>query len=83
MIVFADPVVDWDALGQVILYSVGAGVGVSLVFSLAIVGAARFGEARAGGRHGEATGYALMAGLGLAATVACVVVAIIVMTNKS
>jgi hypothetical protein len=73
------PIVDWSALGQVVLYSLGAGVGVAVCFSLAIVGATRWSEVR---RGSAAAGYALLAVLGLAVTVAAVVIAIVVMTNK-
>lgn len=83
MILLADstPVVDWEKLGQVVLYSLIAGVGVTVCFSLAILGATRFAEVRRGG--GGAVGYALLAALGLTATVAAAVVAIVVMTSKS
>jgi hypothetical protein len=82
--VFAAPVVDWATLGEVILYSLLAGVGVSVCFSLAIVGSARLAESRRDDARGggAAVGYALLAGLGLAATVAAVVLGIIVMTTK-
>jgi hypothetical protein len=82
--VFAAPVVDWATLGEVIVYSLLAGVGVSICFSLAIVGSARLAESRRGesGGGGAAIGYAVLAALGLAATVAAVVLGIIVMTTK-
>ena len=84
MLLAADPVVDWGKLGQVVAYSAVVGIGVALCFSLAIVGAIRFSEARRGpGGTGAALGYALLATLGLAATLAAAVGAIIVMTNKS
>ena len=79
----ATTVVDWNALGQVVLYSLGAGVGVMLCFALAILGAARCAELRTADRPAGAAGYALLGVLGLAATIAAVVIAIIVMTNKS
>jgi hypothetical protein len=73
------PVVDWGALGQVVLYSLGIGVGVAVCFSFAILGATRWNEVR---RGSGAAGYALMAVLGLAVTVGAVVLAIVVMTRK-
>jgi hypothetical protein len=83
MMLLADPVVDWGKLGQVVAYSAVVGIGVALCFSLAILGAVRFTEARRGGAGtGAAIGYAMLATLGLAATVAAAVGAIIVMTNK-
>ena len=75
----ATPVVDWGKLGQVILYSLGAGVGVAICFSFAILGATRWSEVR---RGSGAVGYALMAAVGLAVTVGAVVLAIIIMTRK-
>lgn len=82
-LVFGDPIVDWDALGQVILYAFGSGVGVAICFSLAILGAIRFNEHRGAGRNSSAGGYAMVGVFGLAVTVGAVVIAIIVMTNKS
>jgi hypothetical protein len=80
----SDPVVDWAKLGQVILYSLAVGVGVALCFSLAIVGATRLAEIRRGeGRGAAAVAYGLLAALGLAASLAAAVIAIVVMTNKS
>jgi hypothetical protein len=79
----AAPVVDWQTLGEVVLYSLAAGVGVAVCFSLAIVGAARFGDARREGGGGVAAiAYAALAALGLGATLAAVVIGIVVMTSK-
>ena len=82
MIRLAGSIVDWGALGKVVLYSLGAGVGVAFCFSVAIVGAARFAEARRGEANVAAAFYGVLAGLGLAATTAAVVVGIIVMAKK-
>jgi hypothetical protein len=82
-VIAANPIVDWNALGQVVLYSLGVGVGVMLCYALAILGATRFAELRAGDRTGGALAYAVLGVLGFAATIAAVVGAIIVMTNKS
>jgi hypothetical protein len=80
----ADPVVDWGKLGQVVAYSAVIGIGVAFAFSFAVVGATRFAEIRRdGGSPVAATAYALLATIGLAATVAAAVVAIVVMTKKS
>jgi phage tail tape-measure protein len=84
LIAASSPVVDWGKLGQVVLYSLGAGVGVAVCFSLAILGATRFAEARRGaGGGGPAVAYALLGAVGLAATVGAVVVGIIVMASKT
>jgi hypothetical protein len=80
----SSPIVDWGKLGQVVLYSLGAGVGVAVCFSLAIVGATGFAEARRGAGAGVAAAfYAVLAVAGLAATVAAVVLAIVVMASKT
>jgi cation transporter-like permease len=79
----SDPVVDWGKLGQVVAYSAVVGIGVAICFSLAILGATRFTEVRRGdGGVGAAVGYAVLATLGLLATVAAAVIAIVVMTKK-
>jgi hypothetical protein len=79
----SEPVVEWGKLGEVVLYSLVVGLGVAVCFSLAIVGATRFAEVRrSNGGPVASVGYALLATLGLAATVAAAVGAIIVMTTK-
>jgi ABC-type microcin C transport system permease subunit YejB len=83
MIVFADPIVDWAALGEVIGVSFVAGVGVTLAFSLALLGAVRFAELRQDERIVEATLYAIVGLVGLAVSLAAVVIGIILMTQKS
>ena len=79
----SSPIVDWGKLGQVVVYSFAAGVGVAVCFSLAILGATRFAEARRGTGSGAAVAYALLAAAGLVATIGAVVIAIIVMASKS
>ena len=79
----ADPIVDWGALGEVIWVSLAVGVGVTLAFSLAIVGAIRFADTRRNERLLEAGFYAVLAVAGLAATIGALVAGIVVMTQKS
>ena len=83
MSVIAGDIVDWAALGKVILASAIAGVGVSLCFSLAVIGATRFAELRRDERSGGAALYGVLGLLGLGATVAAIVLAIIVMAQKT
>jgi hypothetical protein len=83
LIAAAAPVVDWGKLGQVVLYSLGAGVGVAICFALAILGATRFADMRRTDQPVGAVAYAVLAALGLAATLAAVVMAIVVMTTKA
>ena len=75
-------VVDTKALWQTVVASLVAGVGTTFVFSLAILGAARFAEATRNGRSGEAAVFAVLAIVGLLATAAAVVAGVIVMTTK-
>jgi hypothetical protein len=72
--------VDWGALGKVVLYSSVAAVGVTGVFSFGIVGLTRFDERRRDG--GGGAGYAALALVcGLIVT-AVVIEAIVIMTKK-
>ena len=75
-------VVDWNALGQVVLYSFIGAVGVSTVFSFGIVGLVRFDDCRRGGRSGSGIGWAALAALCGLIVAAAVVEAIVVMTSK-
>ncbi len=75
-------VVDTSALWQTIVAAFVAGVGTTLVFSLAILGAARFGEASRDGRTVEAAMFATLGVLGLVAVAAAIAVGVIVMTTK-
>jgi hypothetical protein len=83
MSVLASSIVDWKTLGKVVLYSFVSGLGVTIVFSLAIVGAARFADMRRDGRTIEAGGYAVLLAVALAAVAGAVVVGIVVMAKKS
>jgi hypothetical protein len=75
-------IVDGDALWQTIAAAFVAGVGTTLVFSLAILGATGFTEASRHRRTVQAALFGALALLGLLATAAAVVVGVIVMTTK-
>lgn len=75
-------VVQTKELLQTVIASVVAGVGVTVVFSLAIWGAARFVDLDRGERPLAAAAAAALSGLALAVTVAAVVVGVVVMTSK-
>ena len=83
MSTLASSIVDWKTLGKVILWSFATGVGITVVFSLAILGASRFADMRRDGRAIEATGYAVLMAVALAVVAAAVVVGIVVMAKKS
>ena len=75
-------VVDWNALLDVVIASVLAGVGVTLAFSLAIYGSARFADRRAEQRMPAAMAFGVIGALGYAACLAALVGGILVMTSK-
>lgn len=75
-------VVETEELLQTALASVVAGVGITIVFSIAIWGAARFVDLSRDERPVSAAAAATVGLLALAATLATVVVGIVVMTSK-
>ncbi len=75
-------IVDTKALWETVAAAFVAGVGTTIVFSLAILGATRFSEANREGERFQATIFGALGVIGLLATVAAVVAAVIVMTSK-
>ena len=75
-------VVDTSALWQTVVAAIVAGVGTTFVFSLAILGVARFADASRDGRAVEAALFAALAVLALLATAAAIAIGVIVMTTK-
>jgi hypothetical protein len=75
-------IVQTSDLLRTVIASLIAGVGVTIIFSIAIWGAARFVDLSRGERPLAAGAAAALSGLALAATLATVVVGIIVMTQK-
>jgi hypothetical protein len=75
-------IVDTQALLKTVIAAAAAGIGVTLVFSLAILGATRFAEMNRDGRPAAAAAFGAVALLGLAAAGATVVIGIIVMGSK-
>jgi hypothetical protein len=75
-------VVETKELAETVVASLVGGVGVTVIFSIAIWGSARFAELSRGERPLAAAGAAAVAVLALAATAASVVLGIIVMTSK-
>ena len=74
--------VDWDALLKVVVASLAGAVGVTLVFSLAIVGVTGMTESRRDGRPRVAIVFAVLAILGFVACAAAVVFGIALMVSK-
>jgi len=75
-------VVDAGALLKTVAAAFVAGVGVTLVFSLAILGAARFADLSRDGRRVAAASFGALAIVALAAAAAAVTIGIIVMSRK-
>ena len=75
-------IVDTQALLKTIVASAVAGVGVTLIFSLAILGASRFADMNRDGRPVAAVAFGALAVVALAAATAAVTIGIIVMTRK-
>jgi hypothetical protein len=67
---------------ETVVASLVAGVGVTVTFSVAIWGGARFVDLNRDGRPLAAGAAAAVAALALATTLAAVVIGIVVMTNK-
>jgi hypothetical protein len=75
-------IVDTDALWETVVGATVAGLGTTFVFSLAILGAARFAEANREGRSLEAGLFGALALVGLVATGAAIVIGVIVLSSK-
>ena len=79
----AASVIDWSALGKVVLYSAIAGVGVPAIYAFAVLGAGRSTEAARARRNAAATLYGLLALLGTAVCLGAIAYGIVLMTQKS
>jgi hypothetical protein len=75
-------IVDTDALLEMLWTASLAGVGVTAVFGVAIVGATRAVDASRAGRPVDAALFGFMGAAALAVVVAAIVFAIVVMTQK-
>jgi cation transporter-like permease len=75
-------VVETKELLQTVIYATVAGIGLTLVFSLAIWGATRFADLSRDERPLAAAAAAVLAGAALLACLAAVVVGIVVMAQR-
>ncbi|MGI8945734.1 MAG: hypothetical protein ACR2GL_05785 [Thermoleophilaceae bacterium] len=78
----AGSIIDWGALLDVVWTSIVGGIGVTAVFSVAVLGATRGGEQRREGNAAAAAAYGLLLVLATAAVLAAVVFGVVVMTSK-
>jgi len=75
-------IVDTDALLKTIVAAFVAGVGVTFIFSLAILGASRFVDLSRDGRGTEAIAFGVLALVAVLVALAAVTLGIIVMSQK-
>jgi hypothetical protein len=75
-------VIDVDALWQTVWTAAAAGLGVIIIYSIAVLGAARSQDVRNQRRAGASAAYALLALLGGAGTLAACAWGIILITAK-
>lgn len=74
--------IDGGALLKMLYSSLIAGVSVTVVFSLAILGATRSGEMRRAHRTGAATLYAVLGAFGLLLAAAIAVYGVVLVAHK-
>ena len=74
--------IDLTGLEEVVLYSLVAGLGVTVVFALAVYGATRSTDMRRAGHNAIATIYGVLAILGGVATLAAIAYGIYLMQDK-
>jgi glycerol uptake facilitator-like aquaporin len=75
-------IVDTQALLKTVVAAFVAGIGLTFVFSLAILGASRFADRSRDGRPVAAIAFGALGLVALAAALGAVAVGIIVMTRK-
>jgi prolipoprotein diacylglyceryltransferase len=75
--------IDTHLLLRVFYTAFAAGVGASLVFSLAVYGLVRSSEMRREQRAAAATGYGALGGIGLALSAALIIFGLILLAHKS
>jgi hypothetical protein len=74
--------IDGHLLLRVLLTALVAGVGVSVVFALAVLGLARSAELRREERSAAAAGYAALGAAGLLVTGALIVLGLVLLAHK-
>jgi hypothetical protein len=75
-------IVDWEELLDVIVASLAAGIGITVAFSLAILGLTRYADRRRNRSTAQAWAFAGLAILGLSLSSTAVVFGIILMASK-
>lgn len=78
----SDAVINVAALAKMLYSSLLAGIGVSVIFSIVILGAVRSADMRRANRTGASAGYAALATVGLVLSAAVVVYGLILVAHK-
>jgi len=76
-------IIDTETLGKLAAASIGAGIGITLLFSVAIYGLTRLSDARRAEAGAAAVAYGVIAAIALAGCLGAIVLGIVVMTQKS
>ena len=77
----AASVVDWGALGQVVMYSLLAGIGIPAIFALAVLGASRMTDPHRERGGAAVAAYGVLAVAGTAICLGAVAYGIYLMTQ--
>jgi uncharacterized membrane protein YhaH (DUF805 family) len=75
-------IVDGGALWQTVWTAAVAGIGISIVYSIAVLGSSRSLDMRRAGRASARAWYAVLALVGAAGTIGAIAYAIITITTK-
>lgn len=75
-------VIEFDALWQAVWHAALAGIGVTLVYSFAVLGVTRSSDMRRAGHGVAASAYAVLALASVAATIGAIVYGIVLITTK-
>jgi hypothetical protein len=75
-------IIEVDSLWKSVVAAIAAGAGITLAFSLGLLGWIRAGEARRGGEKFEASVWTVVGAAGLLACAAGIVLGLILMTDK-
>ena len=75
-------IINWNAAWQAVWTAAVSGVGITIVFSLAVLGATRTADSRRDDRPAQAVLYGAVALVAVGGTLAAVVYAIMLITTK-
>lgn len=78
----ASDLVAWDALGEAIVYALVSGVGITILFSFAVLGWSRAGDAQRDGDALRRVAWGTLGFVGLAGCLAAVALGLYVITDK-